>query len=397
MLEKNWDTTERKELEEEISGYFGQESFVEDKSGSNDNNDKLSQLRLLLEKKLKSSEPNLIANSAFTPTTNEDNKFFQNNCTANSSNSLSQRRRVSFNPLVVQENANSNSTNLHSSPGNRKRHFSFQPISPRQNSLPQSPSVSPFISPRSTPVPMLRSRHSSGSALPLHLLPQGQESKNWHGSCSASSDISRAATRGSNSECSTPFISPHGTPIPFNRSRHNSAQGRLCRSRHSSGLTAPNRPYSMPFSPMALSNLNNPYSPQPSTPLAPSDMEVASSDPIRSFHMGNRSRHSSAESEPAIFQGGIDKNTESLKRQRHASAGNIPTDLDRTAAWCENASLGPSFTSEIRQSDAINASYADKIVDGKKEPIPDDLDIALSALKDCDKDFSKFVQESETK
>ena len=54
---------------------------------------------------------------------------------------------------------------------------------------------------------------------------------------SSGSDVSRAATFGSASECSTPFISPHGTPIPFNRSRHNSAQGRLCsRSRHSSGL-----------------------------------------------------------------------------------------------------------------------------------------------------------------
>ena len=118
-------------------------------------------------------------------------------------------------------------------PGTRKRHCSFQPISPRQNSLPQSPSASPFISPRSTPVHMMRSRHSSGSALPLHMLPQGP-SKGPFGS--SGSDISRAATFGSASECSTPFISPHGTPIPFNRSRHNSAQGRLCRSRHSSGV-----------------------------------------------------------------------------------------------------------------------------------------------------------------
>ena len=119
-------------------------------------------------------------------------------------------------------------------PGTRKRHCSFQPISPKQGSLPQSPSASPFISPRSTPVHMMRSRHSSGSALPLHMLPQGTTTKGPFGS--SGSDISRAATFGSASECSTPFISPHGTPIPFNRSRHNSAQGRLCRSRHSSGV-----------------------------------------------------------------------------------------------------------------------------------------------------------------
>ena len=93
---------------------------------------------------------------------------------------------------------------------------------------------------------------------------------------SSSSDISRAATFGSVSECSTPFISPHGTPVPFNRSRHNSAQGRLCRSRHSSGL-APyryNAASAANFSPMALNNLNNPYSPQPSTPVAVSGDEM---------------------------------------------------------------------------------------------------------------------------
>jgi hypothetical protein len=79
---------------------------------------------------------------------------------------------------------------------------------------------------------MMRSRHSSGSALPLHLLPGGGPKSGGHVGMnlggilfnSSSSDISRAATFGSASECSTPFISPHGTPIPFNRSRHNSAQ-----------------------------------------------------------------------------------------------------------------------------------------------------------------------------
>ena len=184
-------------------------------------------------------------------------------------------------------NGNNGNGNLQpgQSPGaTRKRHFSFQPISPRQASLPQSPSASPFISPRSTPVPSIRSRHSSGSALPLHLLPQGSATVGVSGVVigpggavvsvgqkipnfnSSSSDISRAATFGSASESSTPFISPHGTPIPFNRSRHNSAQGRLCRSRHSSGL-APYRYNIQTFSPMALNNLNNPYSPQPATPV----------------------------------------------------------------------------------------------------------------------------------
>lgn len=312
-----------------MNSYFNN---VEDPSNSA-KNDKLSQLRQILEKNLKSSTPSspvVVVNSAFRPTEPKLN-VVGNSCvveagngggqagggawgdgggsSANngagpaaatpSSTSLCNRRRVSFNPLVVQDtgghaltgkredtnlfnpilvlmlslfffNTLGNNGNSHGpsssnmvllpSPGGtntvggtgnssggttvvRKRHFSFQPIPHGQGSLPQSPNTSPFISPRSTPVPMLRSRHSSGSALPLplHLLPSGpggglHKPTQVGPFGSNGSDISRAATFGSTSECSTPFISPHGTPIPFNRSRHNSAQGRLCRSRHSSGL-----------------------------------------------------------------------------------------------------------------------------------------------------------------
>merc|ERR550517_2457737 len=175
----------------------------------------------------------------------------------NLNTNLSSRRRVSFNPLIVSDPATITATSAPAaassgtcpvppSPGTRRRHFSFQPISPRQPTSAQSPPASPFISPRSTPVHMLRSRHSSGSALPLHLLPGNSGAKQQHPSGSGS-DISRAATFGSASESSTPFISPQGTPIPFNRSRHNSAQGRLCRSRHSSGLPV-ERQYSRQYS-----------------------------------------------------------------------------------------------------------------------------------------------------
>ena len=156
---------------------------------------------------------------------------------------LSTRRRVSFHPLIVSDadtGPSSGGGAIHCpvppSPGTRRRHFSFQPISPRaQGPGGQSPPASPFISPRSTPVHMLRSRHSSGSALPLHLLPGGERPRDslclrhdtvtisgsggggrqQHPSGSGS-DISRAATFGSASESSTPFISPMGTPIPFN-------------------------------------------------------------------------------------------------------------------------------------------------------------------------------------
>ena len=214
--------------------------FKDNPMSHDENQQKLSQLRHMLEKNLKS--PSL----AYS--TNGGSVVTSEAVMTSTQPPLSTRRRVSFivqDPVQQQSQGHmTGSTGPNSgpgagngqngpSPGTRKRHFSFQPISPRQASLPQSPSASPFISPRSTPVHMMRSRHSSGSALPLHMLPQGNP-KNPYGS--AGSDISRAATFGSASECSTPFISPHGTPIPFNRSRHNSAQGRLCRSRHSSGV-----------------------------------------------------------------------------------------------------------------------------------------------------------------
>ena len=95
--------------------------------------------------------------------------------------SLSTRRRVSFHPMIVSDADTGGGSGggaincpVPPSPGTRRRHFSFQPISPRAQGPGQSPPASPFISPRSTPVHMLRSRHSSGSALPLHLLPGGR-------------------------------------------------------------------------------------------------------------------------------------------------------------------------------------------------------------------------------
>ena len=240
-------------IDEEVDKYFKDNS-------PDDNNQKLSQLRTMLVEKLKSPSGMVGFKPTKSPGAGDMNSWNPNvnNATtaesiltpAGPQPSLSTRRRVSFIVQDPHQPQNGGSVVLAGgsgmgngqgvvpngpgpSPGTRKRHCSFQPISPRQASLPQSPSASPFISPRSTPVHMMRSRHSSGSALPLHMLPQGT-TKGPFGS--SGSDISRAATFGSASECSTPFISPHGTPIPFNRSRHNSAQGRLCRSRHSSGV-----------------------------------------------------------------------------------------------------------------------------------------------------------------
>ena len=51
--------------------------------------------------------------------------------------------------------------------------------------------------------------------MPIYLFICVGGGRNHH--LSGCSDVSRAATYGSASESSTPFISPQGTPIPFNR------------------------------------------------------------------------------------------------------------------------------------------------------------------------------------
>jgi len=561
-------------IDEELDKYF---------KDNEDNTHKLSQLRHMLEKNLKSPSLNFKPASGSIKTIDHHNPEVVSgvggvwananagsnvvnlnasenpanvvNMTSNQNTPLNTRRRVSFiDPLIVQEpqqqqqqqnhhqnsqaqqphnGSSSNgssgilSNNTGQSPGTRKRHFSFQPISPRQASLPQSPLASPFISPRSTPVHMLRSRHSSGSALPLHMLPQGNTTtKGPFGS--SGSDISRAATFGSASECSTPFISPHGTPIPFNRSRHNSAQGRLCRSRHSSGV-GPYRYTMTPFSPMALNNLNNPYSPQPATPLGSTSGEdvfnlnntsyvvdnssvnvvtamedaVVNSQQVVLAPNDDRSRHSSAESDPNLVksapmsphghlggghhhhvvhghhhQNSYSDSIGDRQRLRHQSAGNPPNPAFATLKppeWlthqdpnlmqnfvtnsdelqeamlgqsrpqsvpiCEMASAvvvtsGMEFlpSSILETEPRGNKSSSDDLVIGAAADLTnnhvvvvsttattsasasttaaaatgtasgsgggggganDDLDLTLSALKDCDKDFKKFVQEQE--
>merc|ERR1719209_782409 len=219
--------------EEELVRYFTEQPS--DSKDIDNKDQKLSQLRQLLEKQLKSPTQNVCGGGGAFKRTSLQLPLKQEVATSGSNleptlttssalnlnTNLSSRRRVSFNPLIVSDPAaitatsaapaaSSSTCPVPPSPGTRRRHFSFQPISPRQ-SLPQSPPASPFISPRSTPVHMLRSRHSSGSALPLHLLPgsgQGAAGRQQQHPSGSGSDISRAATFGSASESSTPFISP---------------------------------------------------------------------------------------------------------------------------------------------------------------------------------------------
>jgi len=360
--------------EEELVRYFSQASEAETLGTEDNKNEKLSQLRQLLEKNLKSPtlsvggggafkrtslplrEPKLeVATSVGFSLAGEVLEPTITNSTLNLNTNLQTRRglRVSFNPLIVSDpaaivtqssNPGGTTCPIPPSPGTRRRHFSFQPISPRQ-SLPQSPPASPFISPRSTPVHMVRSRHTSGSALPLHLLPgYANNGGRQHHPSGSGSDISRAATFGSASESSTPFISPQGTPIPFggNRSRHNSAQGRLgCRSRHSSGVLGSYRYQpTTPHSPGAWSNLNNPYSPQPSTPICQPDLaEPPYQSNVNQFVSPSedpRSRHSSAGSDTAPRSAPLSPfNSNTVQpnnqgRQRHQSAGQLPVGATAT-------------------------------------------------------------------
>jgi hypothetical protein len=312
--------------EEEIAGYFPGAISGDPELDNTTDHKKLTQLREYLHKNLKSpSGGNPLGGGAFKPTSlplREINKGGAVGVINSANPTLSNRRRVSFNPITVTDPAVSTPSSscpsavVPPSP-HRRRHYSFQPISPKGGGPLQSPPASPFVSPSSTPVNVFRSRHSSGSALPIHLLPGGGGRNHHPSGCS---DVSRAATYGSASESSTPFISPQSTPIPFNnRSRHNSAQPRLCRSRHSSGLTInpqySNRFNTNPYSPGALSNLNNPFSPQPATPVQCSDQEpifsqVQNTGQYQSINVGGngvhhqdqdpRSRHSSAGSEPGV-------------------------------------------------------------------------------------------------
>ncbi|XP_067004869.2 uncharacterized protein [Anabrus simplex] len=84
---------------------------------------------------------------------------------------LSTRRRVSFETSVMEHYHNDQQHSVPPSPNTRRRIFSFTPISPgpqsplstthqRTSSKPSSANASPFVSPRNTPVP--RTRHAVG-------------------------------------------------------------------------------------------------------------------------------------------------------------------------------------------------------------------------------------------
>lgn len=238
---------------------------------------------------------------------------------------------------------------------------------------------------------------------------------------------------------------------------------------------------------MALNNLNNPFSPQPSTPAQqPEEAPYQSSPQFVTPPEDPRSRHSSAGSDTGAgaprsaplspFNSGVGSLGGSITglggRQRHQSAGTLPvaTIHYRPPVWAQSngdQSLQGEFALNTEVSSLLPESGGDRqygysqsqpatphgdgagmensqysnfnhnhVVQGQHHsqhssynntPIPqefgqefntgdgndleigpledkldqpnqkrkdnDDLDLALDALRDCDTDFSQFVQE----
>ncbi|XP_037091243.1 uncharacterized protein LOC119111534 [Pollicipes pollicipes] len=198
--------------------------------------EELSQLRMLLEQNLPGSKETQKVDKPAGP---YGAAAGQNGA---GGQSVALRRRVSFQPSLSAPDGLPLPPPgmVPPSPNTRRRYFNFQPIAHEPLPPPPPPGVgeSPFVSPHSTPLPLNRSRHNSGQ-LSAPYLARGPGTGTIT-PFSAISELSRCATFGS--ENSTPFLSPQSTPVPFARSRHNSSQ-QTCRfpqsrSRHSSGATS---------------------------------------------------------------------------------------------------------------------------------------------------------------
>ena len=94
-----------------------------------------------------------------------------------------------------------------------------------------------------------------------------------------------------------------------------------------------------------------------------------------------------------------------MVRQRHASAGNLPPSGSmsnvKPTDWIGVSDAVLTNDSQIVVGEGsvgyVTSSFGSDLGfhGPAKKDLPDDLDMALSALTDCDNDFSKFVQEVE--
>lgn len=238
------------------------------------------------------SDPNIfLQNNVHAIDVNLQSDFNQNSSTDDSilvstlSNDLV-TDQVNAAPIHMRVNTCTQVPSVPQSPNTRRRAFNFMPISPRHTpvpdgismnnvssphlrmmmstgvgpSQPPSNSGSPFVSPRSTPVPLTRSRHSSG---------QSTYSTSCHTPFqNFDSGVSSVST--------SPFISPQPTPVPVSRLRHHSSHGsktvtfysisspqvintyslsNTMRTRHSSG---PGPPRSSSLSPLVTEQSSTP-------------------------------------------------------------------------------------------------------------------------------------------
>lgn len=180
-------TNNSQEHEEELLKYFKNNNLDEN---DRENCSKLSQLRQLLEQNgiAENAEKLELVTSKRSIIKSDVKDSPQLSCTRQNSHissvySSATRRRVSF-ETPLQEDA------VPASPNTRRKNFSFTPISPgplspngRQSKC-SSTNASPFVSPRNTPVPRVRtSTHQNPGetllAFLLHTFPLVNNNNNF--------------------------------------------------------------------------------------------------------------------------------------------------------------------------------------------------------------------------
>ena len=137
-------------------------------------------------------------------------------------------------------------------------------------------------------------------------------------------------------------------------------------------------------------------------------MNIFSTSTIILLQSAPISPHCGGSGLDSMDMGGYDGGNDMI-RHRHASAGNLPPTGSmsnvKPTDWIGVSDAVLTSDSQIVVGDGsggyVTSSFGSDLgfhpppVSGTKKDLSDDLDMALSALKDCDNDFSKFVQEVE--
>ncbi|KAH9383122.1 hypothetical protein HPB48_023857 [Haemaphysalis longicornis] len=228
------------------------------------------------------------------------------------------------------------------------------------SSQPPSATSSPFVSPRGTPVPWTRSRHSSGQS--------------GYSSTTRQTPF-QAVDSGVSSVSGSPFVSPQSTPVATGRVRHSTGYGLgkavtfpngystvlPGRARHSSGPGGPTSqlvsPRSAPLSPMSapLSPLVSCPPPAPSLcdSLLPSDTDSGMGQPPPLSPSWLAGLKESIANAPPLW-------ASSSARQRHASGPVLPQRLTMAdplsheiQEYLKNSSLASASSSSAFRSRSV--------------------------------------------